>query len=157
MGEATWADVAPEDLGRAQARERWRSGHRVTPQLAMLWWYLAVECYPAWGLQREFLPHRQVRRLSLWGLASGLSGNSLTRLNLGLSLGLAEGGEFQKAMRLLVISTWAGRQEGLLISASCAVIPESWSLHAAECQNWTKPDASYCLASSTTLCWQWCI
>lgn len=61
------------------------------------------------------------------GLGGGISGNSLSRLNLGLSLGLAEGGEFQKAMRLLVISAWAGRQEGLLISASCAIIPESWS------------------------------
>lgn len=39
MGEATWADVAPEDLGRAQAHERWTSGHRVALQLAVLWWY----------------------------------------------------------------------------------------------------------------------
>lgn len=44
MGEATWADVAPKDLGRAHAHERWTSVHRVAPQLAVLWWYLAAEC-----------------------------------------------------------------------------------------------------------------
>lgn len=116
----------------------------MAPQLAVLWWYLAAEGYPAWRLQREFLPCGQVRRgLGGWDTWAF----SLISLNLGLSLGLAEGGEFQKAMRLLMISAWTGRQEGLLISASCAVIPESWSLHAAECQNWTKPDASYRLAS----------
>lgn len=107
----------------------------MSPQLAVLWWYLAAEGYPAWRLQREFLPCGQVRRgLGGWDTWAF----SLISLNLGLSLGLAEGGEFQKAIRLLMISAWAGRQEGLLISASCAVIPESWNLHAAECQNWTK-------------------
>lgn len=63
MGEAMWVDVAPEDLGRAQTHECWKSGHRVAPQLAMLWWYLAAECYPAWQLQREFLSCGQVRGL----------------------------------------------------------------------------------------------
>lgn len=59
--------------------------------------------------------------LTLWagkgaGLMGGIPGNSLTRLNLGLSLGLAEGGEFQKAMRLLGISPCVGWKAGRAIN-----------------------------------------
>lgn len=46
----------------------------------------------------------------------GIPGNSLTRLNLGLSLGLAEGGEFQKAMRLLGISPCVDWKAGRAIN-----------------------------------------
>jgi hypothetical protein len=48
------------------------------------------------------LPSGQVRELRSWELGGWDTWESLTRLNLGLSLGLAKGREFQKAMRLLV-------------------------------------------------------
>lgn len=75
MGEATWADVAPEDLGRAQP----------SPQ-ALEEWALCVT--PA-------------------GCALVVPG--CRRLS---SLATAKG----------ILALWA----------------ESWNLHAAECQNWTK-------------------
>lgn len=77
MGEAMWADVAPEDLGRAQTHECWKSGHRVAPQLAMLWWYLATTTgiLVLWAGKGAGLAHGD--------LEGGIPWNSLTRLNLG--------------------------------------------------------------------------